>query len=66
VECCFYGPCTGLGGRDGSFFLERLYSYQIQHGADDRVVWSLSKRGHFEVKSYYKALDSQEGSSFSC
>jgi hypothetical protein len=35
---------------------ERLYSHQIRHGAVDRLVWSLSKRGHFEVKSFYKAL----------
>jgi hypothetical protein len=45
-------------------FYERLYSHRIRHGADGKIVWSLSKRGHFEVKSYYKALDSQEGSSF--
>jgi hypothetical protein len=37
---------------------EQLYSYWIRHGAVDRLVWSLSKRGHFEVKSFYKALAS--------
>jgi hypothetical protein len=30
----------------------------------DRLVWSLSNRGHFEVKSFYKALASQEVVSF--
>jgi hypothetical protein len=40
------------------YFYEWLYSHQIQHGAVDRLVWSLSKRGHFEVKSFYKALAS--------
>jgi hypothetical protein len=44
---------------------ERLYSHQIRHGAVDRLVWSLSKRGYFEVKSFYKALASQEVVSFS-
>jgi hypothetical protein len=42
---------------------ERLYSHQIQHGAVDRLVWSLSKRGHFEVKLFYKTLASQKVSS---
>jgi len=37
-------------------FYERLYSHRIQHGAVDRLVWSLSKRGHFEVTLLYKAL----------
>jgi len=45
-------------------FYEQLYSHRIRHGADDWVVWSLSKWRHFEVKSYYKALDSQGSSSF--
>jgi hypothetical protein len=31
-------------------FYERLYSHRIRRVADDRVVWSLSKRRHFEVK----------------
>jgi hypothetical protein len=46
------------------YFFERLYSYWIRHGAVDRLVWSLSKREHFEVKSLYKALASQGISSF--
>jgi hypothetical protein len=44
-------------------FYVRLYP--IRHGAKDMLVWSLSKRGHFEVKSFYKVLASQEGSLFS-
>jgi len=43
------------------FLYERLYSHRIRHGAIDRLVWSLSKRGHFEVKSFYKALASLRG-----
>jgi hypothetical protein len=43
---------------------ERLYSHRIQHGADDRLVWSLSEGWYFEVKSFYKALASQEVVSF--
>jgi hypothetical protein len=45
-------------------FYARLPFYPIRHGAEDRLVWSISKRGHFEVKSFYKVLASQEGSSF--
>jgi len=43
---------------------EQLYSHRIQHGAVDRLVCSPSKRGQFEVKSFYKALASQEVFSF--
>jgi hypothetical protein len=42
----------------------RLYSHLIRHGAEDRVVWIPSKRGLFEVKSFYKVLAIQEGFSF--
>jgi hypothetical protein len=38
----------------------RLYSHRIRHGAVDRLVWNLSKWGHFKVKSFYKALASPE------
>jgi hypothetical protein len=41
-------------------FYERLYSNRIWHRAVDRLVWNLSKRGIFEVKTLYKALASQE------
>jgi hypothetical protein len=34
-------------------FFAWLYSISVRHGADDRLVWSLYKRGLFEVKSYY-------------
>jgi hypothetical protein len=45
-------------------FYAQLCSHPIQHGAEDKLVWSLSKKGQFEVKSFYKVLASQEGSSF--
>jgi hypothetical protein len=45
-------------------YYEWFYSHRIRHGAVDRLVWSLSKSGHFEVKSLYKALASQEVSLF--
>jgi len=31
---------------------EQLYSHMIRHGAEVRLVWSPSKRGQFEVKSF--------------
>jgi hypothetical protein len=37
-------------------FFDRLYSCKIFHGNVDRIRWSLSKKGKFEVKSFYKAL----------
>jgi len=45
-------------------FYERLYSHPIQLGAEDMLVWGPSKRGQFEVKSFYKVLTSQESYSF--
>jgi hypothetical protein len=45
-------------------FFERLYSFQIIHGKEDRIVWSPSKRGKFEVK-FYQLLTSLNKSSFS-
>jgi hypothetical protein len=37
-------------------FFARLYSILVRHGEDDRLVWSLSKMGLFEVESYYEVL----------
>jgi hypothetical protein len=37
-------------------FYEQLYSIRIRYGEIDRVVWNLSKRRSFEVKTFYKAL----------
>jgi hypothetical protein len=45
-------------------FFAQLYSISIRHGEDDRLVWSLSKRGLFEVKSYYEVLNRKDGPSF--
>jgi len=44
-------------------FFARLYSILIQHGKDDKLVWNLSKRGLFEVKSYYEVLNRKDGPS---
>jgi len=38
---------------------ERSYSHRIRYGVVDKLVWSLSKRGHFEMKSLHKALASR-------
>jgi hypothetical protein len=43
---------------------EQLYSIWVRHGEVDRVVWNLSKRRNFEVKTFYKALVCHEASSF--
>jgi hypothetical protein len=45
-------------------FYEQLYSIRIWHGEVDRVVWNLSKRRKFEVKTFYKALVCHETTSF--
>jgi hypothetical protein len=39
-----------------SSFFELLYSCKISHGNVDRICWSPSKKGVFEVKSFYMAL----------
>jgi len=44
---------------DGTFFL-----HLVRHGEDDRLVWNPSKRGSFEVKSYYEVLNTKDGPSF--
>jgi hypothetical protein len=46
------------------FFFEQLYSIRIRHGEVDRVLWNLSKRRNFEVKTFYKALVCHEAASF--
>lgn len=33
-------------------FFDKLYSTRIRHGEVDRVVWNLSKRRNFEVKTF--------------
>jgi len=45
-------------------FFARLYSISVQHGEDDKLIWNLSKRGLFEVKSYYEVLNRKDGPSF--
>jgi hypothetical protein len=39
-------------------FFERLYSFQLRQGEEDRIGWSPSKRSKFEVKSFYQELTS--------
>jgi hypothetical protein len=41
-------------------FFEQLYSLKLRHGEDDMMIWSLSKRSIFEVKSFYTRLITQE------
>jgi len=43
---------------------ERLYSIQVRDGEEDWLVWSPSKGGQFEVKSFYEVLIRQDGPSF--
>jgi hypothetical protein len=42
-----------------SSFFENLYSCKISHGNADCICCSPSKKGTFEVKTFYKALSSQ-------
>jgi hypothetical protein len=46
------------------YFFALLYSILVRHGADDRLVWNLSKRGLFEVKSYYEVLNRKDALPF--
>jgi hypothetical protein len=45
-------------------FFARLYFISVRHGEDDKLVWNLSKRGLFEVKSYYEVSIRKDGPSF--
>jgi hypothetical protein len=45
-------------------FYEHLYSIRVRHGKVDRVMWNLSKRRTFEMKTFYKALVCHEAASF--
>jgi hypothetical protein len=45
-------------------FFERLYSFKLRQGEEDRIGWNPSKRRKFEVKSFYQVLTSQKESSF--
>jgi hypothetical protein len=42
-----------------SSFFEKLYSCKISHGNEDCIRWFPSARGTFEVKTFYKALSTQ-------
>jgi hypothetical protein len=43
-------------------FFDRLYSISARHGEGDRLVWNPSKKGLFEVRSFYKELIRKDGS----
>jgi hypothetical protein len=45
-------------------FFEWLYSTLVRHEQGDRLVWNPSKRGLFEVRSYYEVLIRKNGPSF--
>jgi hypothetical protein len=45
-------------------FYDQLYSTRFQNGKVDRLVWNLSKRRSFEVKTFYRALACQDAVSF--
>jgi hypothetical protein len=45
-------------------FFDRLYSVSARHGEGDRLVWNPSKKGLFEVRSFYEVLIGKDGSSF--
>jgi hypothetical protein len=45
-------------------FFARLYSILVRHGEDDKLFLNLSKRGLFEVKSYYEVLNRKDDPSF--
>jgi hypothetical protein len=42
-------------------FFDRLYSTSARHGEGDRLVWNPSKKGVFEVRSFYEELIRKDG-----
>jgi hypothetical protein len=45
-------------------FFNRLYSISARHGEGDRLLWNPSKKGLFEVKSFYEELIRKDDPSF--
>jgi hypothetical protein len=45
-------------------FFDRLYSISAQHGEGDSLVWNPSKKGLFEVRSFYEELIRKDGPPF--
>jgi len=45
-------------------FYEQLYSIWIRHEEVDKVVWNLSKKRNFAMKTFYKTLFCHEVASF--
>jgi hypothetical protein len=45
-------------------FFDRLYSISARHGEGDRLVWNPSKKGLFEVRSFYEELIKKDDPSF--
>jgi hypothetical protein len=45
-------------------FFDRLYSISARHGEGDRLVWNPSKKGLFEVRSFYEELIRKDDPSF--
>ena len=39
-----------------TFLFNLLYSFRLRQGGEDKLCWVPSKRGLFDVKSYYNAL----------
>ena len=57
MECHFYATNPGLGEMELVLaFFAWLYSFKFRHGEMDRISWSPSRRGQFEVKLFYKKL----------
>jgi hypothetical protein len=47
-------------------FFDRLYSSSARHGEGDKLVWNPSKKGLFEVRSFYKELIRKDGPFVPC
>jgi hypothetical protein len=64
MECNFYWAVQDWEVEVVTSFFERLYSFQLRQGEEDRIAWSPFERSKFELKSFYQVLTSQNGSSF--
>lgn len=41
-------------------FFKLLYSFKLRQGGEEKLRWDLSKRGIFDVKSFYNVLASHD------
>jgi hypothetical protein len=64
VGCQIYSSGIRLGGDVLTSFFTLLYSINLERDREDKLWWSPSHKGKFDVTSFHKALAFKETSHF--